>query len=163
MNAPRCINWRLSGNPCPCALCEADALRSRITVLESTLRRRRSRPRRADGKGRPLGVARRCELGVGACTGGADVSADIRVPPDVLWTLLLCTVRYATGRSSYITGETADLVRQYRRHLGPERVEQIAREVETEFARCERHGGWLGMEMDHHEWRRLVNDLKGGA
>lgn len=86
----------------------------------------------------------------------------IAVDHNDLWTFLLCTVRYSLGRQSYITGMTADLVRQYRKHLTAEQVAQIAREVDEELAACERRGTTCGHDMDHREWARLVADLRGG-
>lgn len=81
------------------------------------------------------------------------------VPDDDLWTFLVCTVRYAMGRESYISGLTCDLVRRYRHRLRPDQVEQIAREVAKEIELAEKSGRTLGADMDHREWVRLVEDL----
>lgn len=82
-----------------------------------------------------------------------------------LWLMLLSTVRYAMGRSSYITSTAADLVRQFRSRLTAERVQQIAREVQKDLEIAESTGRTLGHDCDHRGWKKLVEDLtkKGEA
>jgi len=81
------------------------------------------------------------------------------VPPDRLYGMLLNSVRYALGRRSYVVGEVCDWVRDYRKHLAPEQIDQIAKEVRHELDLCSARGGHLGMEMDHRTWEKLVRDL----
>jgi hypothetical protein len=76
-----------------------------------------------------------------------------------LWTMLLCTIRYAMGRRSYITGLTRDLVKQYRKYLEPTELDQIKREVSKEVEQCEQDGRTLGDPPDHKIWKQLVKDL----
>jgi len=76
-----------------------------------------------------------------------------------LWALLLCSVRYAMGRQSYVVGEVCDLVRKHRVRLTDEQVGMIASEVSSELSFHARRGRFLGAEMDHREWQRLVTDL----
>lgn len=82
------------------------------------------------------------------------------VPPNTMWCLLLYTVRYAMGRMSSAPSDAADWVRQYRKHLTAQQIEQIAEEVETELRVCERQGRTLGMDCDHKVWAKLVKDLR---
>lgn len=80
-----------------------------------------------------------------------------------LWLMVLCTVRYAMGRATYIVSDACGFVRQFRARIGPEHVEQIRQEVEQALRECRERGGWLGMEMDHREWVRLIEDLRPTA
>lgn len=81
------------------------------------------------------------------------------VPSSDLWVMLMSTLRYAMGRSSYITGLTADLVRSFRPWLKPEEVTQVRTEVTKELEMVERLGRHLGQEADHEVWKKLVQDL----
>jgi len=85
------------------------------------------------------------------------------VPPDTLWGMILYSVRYAMGRRSCAPGEACDWVRGYQDYLTPHQVEQIAREVNEELARCEARGSRLGDECDHRTWMTLVADLRKSA
>lgn len=84
----------------------------------------------------------------------------VAVPQNDLWVLLLCTVRYAMGRMSYITVETTDLLRKHEKDLKKEQRAQIRDEVQKELDRAERDSKTLGMDMDHRVWAKLVNDWK---
>ena len=81
--------------------------------------------------------------------------ADLRV-------LALCTMRYALGRRSYITGDACHLIRLYRPHLGPHNVAMMANEITTELDRAEAQGRTVGDQIDHDLWRGLARDLMGG-
>lgn len=87
--------------------------------------------------------------------------SDAPVRPDDLWTLLLCTVRYAMGRQTYIVSLAGDMVRRYGGSLRPEQVAQIGREIRDALAFEERLGRTLGADMDHREWQRLASELGG--
>lgn len=84
------------------------------------------------------------------------------VSPDDLWTLILCTVRYAMGRQTYIVGLAADMVRRYGASLDQRQVAQIAREIRDALAFEERLGRQLGADMDHREWQRLADEIDPG-
>ena len=78
---------------------------------------------------------------------------------DHLWPLLLCTIRYAMGRSSCIVGDACDYYRTYRAHLAPHQRAQIGREILEALRFEEGLGKTLGMDMDHREWRRLAQEI----
>lgn len=78
-----------------------------------------------------------------------------------LWVLLLCSLRYAMGRASYVTGEVANLVWRYRNHLTQPQRAQIAGEIRTAVREAHNGGGFLGMKMDEAEWVRLADRLEG--
>lgn len=77
-----------------------------------------------------------------------------------MWTFLLCSIRYAMGRRSYITGLIADLYRTYREALTPEQRRQIAREVRRETEMQEQVGRTLGDKCDHAAWVDLVVEIE---
>lgn len=79
------------------------------------------------------------------------------LPPDTMWTLLICTMRYAMGRSSYIVGSTIDLIRRHAASLTQAQRDQMISEVREELALRERLGKTLGMDMDHRAWTRFAN------
>lgn len=88
------------------------------------------------------------------------MKAAIAIESSELWTMLLSTVRYSMGRSSYIVSTTCDLVRKYRHHLNQHQVVQIRREIEEALRSAEDRWCRLGMECDHREWWKLVGDLR---
>ncbi len=80
-----------------------------------------------------------------------------------VWTLLLCTVRYAHGRRSYIVSDVCNMIRGYRHLLTRTQVEQIADETSEELVRAHGHAETLGDGVDDLEWQRLVADLRAPA
>lgn len=81
------------------------------------------------------------------------------VTPDDMWLLLLSTIRYSLGRSSYIVSTCRILYDNYKAYLTIEQRRQIAREVDAELRRCEDRWTTLGMEVDHRTWRQLVTHI----
>ena len=77
-----------------------------------------------------------------------------------LWTLMICTLRYALGRMTYITSQYPILYGLYRGALTPHQRDQIAREVEKALAHAESLGSTLGMEIDHDNWRRFAERIR---
>jgi hypothetical protein len=78
-----------------------------------------------------------------------------------LWVLLLCSLRYAMGRASYVTGEVADMIRRYKSHLTAPQRAQIAGEIRTAVRDAHNGGGFLGMKMDEDGWVRLAEEMEG--
>ena len=93
-----------------------------------------------------------------------------RIPPGKillstgdLWPLLICTLRYSMGSQSYVTAQTADLIRDYGRHLKPWQLQQIAAEIRTAIADAHRlYNHPLGMQMDEDGWVRLAEEIEAG-
>lgn len=73
-----------------------------------------------------------------------------------MWTLLMCSVRYAMGRRSYMPSTVADLVRKHVDVLDDHNLLQIQKEVFEELARAERCGETLGDQVDHDGWKEFV-------
>ena len=75
----------------------------------------------------------------------------ISVPEQELAHLLLSAFRYALGRQTYITGQTADWLAKYWRVMPQQWREQIHRDIEAAIER-----GEAGMSCDVKEWRRVL-------
>ena len=82
------------------------------------------------------------------------------VTPEDLWVMLLSTIRYSLGRSSYITSWAAELAVRYEAFLRYEQLVQLADEVEHELAVAEVHDRTVGMPCDHAGWKKLARDLR---
>lgn len=75
-------------------------------------------------------------------------------------TIIICAVRYALGRMSYIVGEVCQYVTFKRKTLSMECLEIIIRDIEEELQRYHTSGQMLGMECDEKLWTRLLELLK---
>ena len=75
--------------------------------------------------------------------------------------LLICAVRYALGRQSYIVGVVADYVAFKRKTLSQQCTDIIIRDIEEEIAFYHRQGRTCGMECDERTWINLSKVLKG--
>ena len=75
--------------------------------------------------------------------------------------ILICAVRYALGRMSYIVGEVANYVFFKRKTLSKECIDIIIRDIEEEMERYHSAGYKLGMDCDERTWKNLLEALKG--
>lgn len=75
--------------------------------------------------------------------------------------ILICAIRYALGRQSYIVGEVCDIVLSVKNKLSRNCINIIIRDIEEEFEMCHRMGRTCGMDCDEAEWQKLLNILKG--
>lgn len=87
--------------------------------------------------------------------------ANAMVTTDHLSTMLICTVRYAMGRATYVVRDTCDMVRSYRSRISKDQLAIIERDVARRLREHEDAGTTLGHDMDHREWQRLVEELRG--
>ncbi len=69
-------------------------------------------------------------------------------------TALFCAFRYALGRSTYITGEIANLLIKYKDTIEHLNKEQIKREI-----RCAIEYDEAGMDMDVEQWECVLEAL----
>ena len=74
--------------------------------------------------------------------------------------IIICAVRYALGRMSYITGIVAEYVASKKDELSEQCKAIIIRDIETEYALYRSMGQTLGMECDERTWLRLLEVLK---
>ena len=74
--------------------------------------------------------------------------------------ILICAVRYALGRMSYIITVVCDYVYFKRKTLSRECINIIIRDIEEEMERYHSSGELLGMECDERTWSRLLETLK---
>ena len=77
--------------------------------------------------------------------------------------ILICAVRYALGRMSYIVGVVAEYVAVKQSGLSKECINIIIRDIEEELKRYHDAGQTLGMECDERTWVRLLERLKEGV
>ena len=77
--------------------------------------------------------------------------------------ILICAVRYALGRMSYIVGVIAEYVALRKQELSKECINIIIRDIEEELERYHKCGQTLGMECDERTWVRLLERLKEGV
>lgn len=83
----------------------------------------------------------------------------VAVPSNHLGFMVLCTVRYALGRSILVVTAACELVMTYRSVLDEEDVLQIVREVNEELASARQQGRWGRKGIDHATWEDLLARL----
>ena len=74
--------------------------------------------------------------------------------------ILLCAVRYALGRRSYIVGVVAEYVAVKRTALSEQCVNLIIRDIKEELERYHRAGQTLGDDCDERTWINLQRVLE---
>ena len=74
------------------------------------------------------------------------------ISQDDLETMVVCTVRYALGRRSYVVGDVAGIVRWSWSDLRPGIRSVVLRDVSEAVERAEAGGSTVGMQMDHDVW-----------
>lgn len=77
--------------------------------------------------------------------------------------ILICAVRYALGRMSYIVGDVCRYVALKQPSLSQNCINIIVRDIEEELERYHKCGQTLGMECDERMWVRLLERLKEGV
>ena len=75
--------------------------------------------------------------------------------------ILICAVRYALGRMSYIVGVVCRYVALNRDKLSQNCINVIIRDIKEELQRYHDAGQTLGMECDEKEWLKLMEVLEG--
>lgn len=76
--------------------------------------------------------------------------------------IVICAVRYALGRMTYIVGEVCNYVASKKDSLSQQCINIIIRDIEEDLELCRQMGRTLGMECDEQKWIGLVKCLKGG-
>ena len=76
--------------------------------------------------------------------------------------ILICAVRYALGRMSYIVGVVCNYVYYKRNTLSKECINIIIRDIREELERYHKAGQLLGMDCDERTWMNLLEVLKKG-
>lgn len=75
-------------------------------------------------------------------------------------TILICAVRYALGRMSYVVAEVCEYVYYRRNKLSEYCKNIIIRDIEEDLVRYHVAGQTLGMECDEENWKWLLVQLK---
>lgn len=76
-----------------------------------------------------------------------------------MWTLLMCSLRYAMGRRSYVTTEISEMLFRHFDMLTEAQQLQVVKEILQELRMCQEAGRTLGDQMDHDMWSRTASDL----
>lgn len=76
--------------------------------------------------------------------------------------ILICAVRYALGRMSYVVSEVCQYAAMQKDKLSKNCINVIVRDIEEELERFHDLGEKLGMECDEKEWLKLRDVLKEG-
>ena len=74
--------------------------------------------------------------------------------------ILICAVRYALGRQSYIVGDVAEYVNSKKNELSEHCRHIIMRDIDEDIKRCHLANVTCGMEMDERTWLNLLDVLK---
>lgn len=74
--------------------------------------------------------------------------------------MLMGYMRYALGRSTYITSACAETLEHLVPQLPKTSQIQYIQWIQDELNRCEEEGTTCGMKMDHETWRTTVELLK---
>lgn len=75
--------------------------------------------------------------------------------------ILICAVRYALGRRSYIVKVVTQHVTFKRKTLSKECINIIIRDIEEELKRYHDAGQILGDDCDERNWVELLGLLRG--
>ena len=73
--------------------------------------------------------------------------------------ILICAVRYAIGRMSYMVNIVCKYVASKCTELSDQCINIIIRDIEEEIEMCHRVGRTCGMECDEAEWNSLLRKL----
>lgn len=74
--------------------------------------------------------------------------------------MLICAVRYALGRQSYIVSVTCDFITSIKDKLSQNCIDIIIRNIEEEIKMYHNLGRSCGMECDETAWKKLLETLK---
>ena len=73
--------------------------------------------------------------------------------------ILICAVRYALGRQSYMVGVVAGYVTTSIKELSKECLKVIAKDIEEAIEECHAQGRTCGMKCDERTWQNLLELL----
>lgn len=82
--------------------------------------------------------------------------SDATVSNSDLYTMVHCTINYALGRRTYITGLVADTVRRYWAALGDDQRITLTKNLRSDVAGYDRAGRSIGDQCDDRGWRNLL-------
>ena len=74
--------------------------------------------------------------------------------------ILVCAVRYALGRMTYVVSDVCRYVEGKKDSLSESCKDIIIRDIEEELERYHELGQTCGMECDERDWALLLNVLK---
>lgn len=74
--------------------------------------------------------------------------------------ILICAVRYALGRQSYIVGVVADYVNGVKEQISDHCRDILVRDIQEEIEFYHKMGTTCGMDIDERRWQNLLEALK---
>ena len=77
--------------------------------------------------------------------------------------IIICAVRYALGRMSYVVEVVCQYVALKKPVLSKNCIKCVIRDIEEELQRYHDLGKTLGMECDERSWLNLLEVLKEGG
>lgn len=84
----------------------------------------------------------------------------VAVSHEDLYSFLHCSLQYAVGRRTYITGVVADQVRRYWQHLTPSQRGTLLRNFQSDVEYHDRIERPLGDACDEQGWRELLTFMQ---
>ena len=75
--------------------------------------------------------------------------------------MLVCAVRYALGRQSYIVGTTCEFVAGIKDKLSQNCINIMIKDIEESIKYHHSVGRNCGMDIDERNWLNLLDILKG--
>jgi len=77
-----------------------------------------------------------------------------------LWVMLLSTIRYSLGRSTYMPGYCIDLYKDYGSFLQRSQRQQIADEIKQAIELAVSCNKTVGMKCDHETWLNFISIIE---
>ena len=74
--------------------------------------------------------------------------------------LLICSVRYALGRMTYIVDDVTGICRTYAPEVDQGTLDVLKKDIREALQKAERENRTVGMAMDHEKWRQCLEDLE---
>lgn len=74
--------------------------------------------------------------------------------------ILICAVRYALGRRSYIVGTVAEYVNSKKNELSKNCINIIIRDIKEQLEFCHKMNMTCGDEIDERTWNNLLKALE---
>lgn len=86
----------------------------------------------------------------------AALRENVPVTHEDLYGFLHCSLQYAVGRRTYITGVVADQVRRYWQHLTAAQRQVLTRNLQSDVDYYDRAEKRMGDACDDQGWRQLL-------
>ena len=82
---------------------------------------------------------------------------------DIEEEILVCAVRYALGRMTYVVSDVCNYIKARAWFLSDQCKRVMINDIEHDLDACRRMGIRCGMDCDERDWLDLLEALKGGT